>query len=50
VRSAAEERTVIEPVPKAVEAILHQIFRRPEVEPRINYFLVLANCPLTPSS
>jgi hypothetical protein len=33
---AAEVRTVIEPVPKAIEAILYQVFRRSEVEPRID--------------
>lgn len=33
---AAEMRTVVEPVPEAVEAILYQVFRRSEVEPRID--------------
>ena len=33
---AVEMRTVVEPVPEAVEAILYQVFRRSEVEPRIN--------------
>lgn len=28
---------VVKPVPEAVEAIRDQVFRRPEVEPRIDY-------------
>lgn len=29
-------RTVVEPIPKAIEAVLDKIFRCPEVEPRID--------------
>lgn len=32
--------TVIEPVPETIKAILHQVFRRSEVEPRIDYIRV----------
>lgn len=42
-RGAEEERTVIEPVPEAVEAILHQVFCGPEVEPGIDYTISSAN-------
>jgi hypothetical protein len=34
--AAGAVRTVIEPVPEAIEAILYQVFRRSEVEPRID--------------
>lgn len=37
--STTGARTVIKPIPKAVEAMLHQVFRRPKIEPRINYEL-----------
>ena len=29
-------RTIIEPIPEGVEAIVHEIFRCPKVEPRID--------------
>ena len=29
--------TVVKPIPKAIESILYQILRRPEIEPRINW-------------
>lgn len=34
-----EKLTVIEPIPKAVEAVLNQIFRCSEVKPWINWNL-----------
>ena len=33
---SAEEHTVIEPVPEAVESILNKIFRRSKIEPGID--------------
>ena len=42
-----EEHTVIEPIPKAIEAILYQVFRRSEVKPRINYSNI-SQLPLLP--
>lgn len=44
----AELRTVVEPVPKAIEAILNQVFRRSEVEPGIDYIAQSVNCPIAP--
>ncbi len=35
--------TVVKPVPEAVEAILHQVFCCPKIEPRINCGGMLAN-------
>ena len=32
--------TVIEPIPKAIEPILHQVLRCSEVEPRIDCFSI----------
>jgi hypothetical protein len=31
------QRTVIEPIPKLVEAMLHEVFCRSKVEPRVDY-------------
>jgi hypothetical protein len=44
--SAEGKHTVIEPVPKLVEAMLDEVFRRSEIEPGINYIVLLANCPV----
>jgi hypothetical protein len=41
-------RTVVEPVPEAVEAMLDQVLCRPEIEPGIDCTLVLANCAGAP--
>jgi hypothetical protein len=42
------KHTVIEPVPKLVEAMLDEVFRRSEIEPGINYTVLSANCPVPP--
>jgi hypothetical protein len=43
---AGGKPTVIEPVPKLVEAMLDEVFRRSEIEPGINYSVLSANCPV----
>lgn len=40
-------RTVIEPVPETVEAMLHKVFSRSEIEPGIDCTHSLANCPVS---
>ena len=41
----AEQRTVIEPVPEAVEAILNEVLGGPEVKPGINCINLSAQSP-----
>lgn len=36
-------RTVVEPVPKAIEAILDEVFRSAEVEPGVDYLTYQSN-------
>jgi hypothetical protein len=43
---AEEGRTVIEPVPEAVETILYKVLGCSEVEPGIDCTFQLANCAL----
>ncbi len=38
-----EQRTVIKPVPKAIESILYEVFGGPEIEPGVNCRRMLAN-------
>jgi hypothetical protein len=43
-----EVRTVIEPIPKLVEAMLDQVLGCTEIEPWIDCIIPLANCPFHP--